>query len=132
MPSIGRACRARAGFTDRARLRRLPWAGTGAMEIVPVVQRMRESLLGSARLFADETVMLVLAPGRGRTKKGYAWAIARDHRPWGGSDPPAVVFHYAPGRGCARSASPPSCRPARSSEAPARLSPPAPRDCRAR
>jgi hypothetical protein len=37
-------------------------------------------------------------PGRGKTKKGYAWAIARDDRPWGGADPPAVVFHYAPGR----------------------------------
>jgi transposase len=43
--------------------------------------------------------MPILDPGRGRTKKGYAWAIARDDRPWGGTDPPAVVFHYAPGRG---------------------------------
>ena len=75
------------------------WAGTGAMEFVPVVRRMREILLASARLFADETTMPVLDPGRGRTKKGYAWAIARDDRPWGGADPPAVVFHYAPGRG---------------------------------
>ncbi|MDT8264679.1 IS66 family transposase, partial [Roseomonas sp. DSM 102946] len=40
-----------------------------------------------------------LDPGRGKTKKGYAWAIVRDDRPWGGADPPAVVFHYAPGRG---------------------------------
>ena len=75
------------------------WAGTGATEIVPVVRRMREILLTSARLFADETTMPVLDPGRGKTKKGYAWAIARDDRPWGGADPPAVVFHYAPGRG---------------------------------
>src|SRR3712207_4512901 len=43
--------------------------------------------------------MPVLDPGRGQTKKGFAWAIARDDRPWGGRDPPAVVFHYAPGRG---------------------------------
>jgi transposase len=43
--------------------------------------------------------MPVLDPGRGQTKKGFAWAIARDDRPWGGADPPAVVFHYAPGRG---------------------------------
>src|SRR3954464_14671864 len=75
------------------------WAGTGAMEFVPVVRRMREILLASARLFADETTMPVLDPGRGKTKKGYAWAIARAARPWGGADPPAVVFHYAPGRG---------------------------------
>jgi transposase len=75
------------------------WTGTAASEIMPVVRRMREILLASARLFADETTMPVLDPGRGRTKKGYAWAIARDDRPWGGADPPAVVFHYAPGRG---------------------------------
>ena len=75
------------------------WTGTAAMEVVPVVRRMREILLASARLFADETTMPVLDPGRGRTKKGYAWVIARDDRPWGGADPPAVVFHYAPGRG---------------------------------
>ncbi|GGC67885.1 hypothetical protein GCM10011504_52330 [Siccirubricoccus deserti] len=73
--------------------------GTGALEIVPVVRRMREILLASPRLFADETTMPVLDPGRGKTKKGYAWAIARDDRPWGGADPPAVVFHYAPDRG---------------------------------
>lgn len=75
------------------------WAGTAAMEAVPVVRRMREILLTSARLFADETTMPVLDPGRGKTKKGYAWAMARDDRPWGSTEPPAVVFHYAPGRG---------------------------------
>src|SRR3712207_1102943 len=66
------------------------WTGTGALEIVPLVRRMREILLASPRLFADETTMPVLDPGRGKTKKGYAWAIARDDRPWGGDDPPAV------------------------------------------
>jgi transposase len=75
------------------------WTGRGALEIVPLVRRMREILLASPRLFANETTMPVLDPGRGKTKKGYAWAIARDDRPWGGANPPAAVFHYAPGRG---------------------------------
>ncbi|MBV1797528.1 IS66 family transposase [Siccirubricoccus sp. G192] len=75
------------------------WLGTAAREIAPVARRMHELLQTSPRLFADETTMPVLDPGRGQTKKGYAWAIARDDRPWGGTDPPAVVFHYAPGRG---------------------------------
>jgi transposase len=75
------------------------WLGAAAFEVRPVVARLREILLGSARLFADETTMPVLDPGRGKTKKGFAWAIARDDRPWGGAEPPAVVFHYAPGRG---------------------------------
>ena len=41
----------------------------------------------------------MLDPGRGRVKNGYFWAIARDDRPWGGTDPPAIAFTYAPGRG---------------------------------
>src|SRR3954453_10858361 len=45
-----------------------------------------------------ETPVPGLDPGRGRTKKGYFWAIARDDRPWSGTDPPAVVYTYAPGR----------------------------------
>ena len=47
----------------------------------------------------DETRAPVLDPGRGRTKTGWLWALARDDRPWGGADPPGVVYFYAPGRG---------------------------------
>ena len=75
------------------------WIGYAAAEVAPVVARLREMLLASTRIFADETVVPVLDPGRGRTKQGYFWAIARDDRPWGGSTPPAVVYSYAPGRG---------------------------------
>jgi transposase len=75
------------------------WVGYAAAEIAPVVRRLKEMVLTSARLFADETVVPVLDPGRGRTKQGYFWAIARDDRPWGGTDPPAVIYSYAPGRG---------------------------------
>ena len=75
------------------------WVGYAAAELAPLALRLREILLGSARLAADETPVPVLDPGRGRTKTGYFWAIARDDRPWGGADPPAVVYSYAPGRG---------------------------------
>jgi transposase len=74
------------------------WMGHAAAEVAPVVARLRELLLASVRIFADETVVPVLDPGRGRTKKGYFWAVGRDDRPWGGSAPPAVVYSYAPGR----------------------------------
>src|SRR5262249_47446150 len=75
------------------------WVGFAAAELAPLVQRMREILLGSAKIAVDETPAPVLDPGRGRTKTGYFWAIARDDRAWGGGDPPAVVYTYAPGRG---------------------------------
>ena len=74
------------------------WMGYAAAEVAPVVARLREMMLASTRIFADETVVPVLDPGRGRTKQGYFWAMARDDRPWGGSEPPAVVYSYAPGR----------------------------------
>src|SRR5215208_5310692 len=44
------------------------WVGYAA-EVAPVVARLREILLASARLFADETVVPLLDPGRGRTKQ---------------------------------------------------------------
>ena len=75
------------------------WVGYAAAELKPLWRLIREDLLGAAKLFVDETKAPVLDPGRGRTKTGYFWAIARDDRPWGGSDPPAVVYSYAPGRG---------------------------------
>src|SRR3954468_19722289 len=65
---------------------------------------MRDELLRSTKLFADETTAPVLDPGRGRTKTGYFWVLARDDRPWQGIAPPAVVYSYAPGRGAEHAA----------------------------
>jgi transposase len=75
------------------------WVGRAATELRPLHQRMFEHLKRAPKLFMDETRAPVLDPGRRRTKTGYLWAIARDDRPWGGTDPPAVVYLYAPGRG---------------------------------
>ncbi len=75
------------------------WVGFAAAELEPLHARLLERLKTSTTLFCDETRCPVLDPGRGKTKTGYLWAIARDDRPWGGSDPPAVAYSYAPGRG---------------------------------
>jgi len=42
---------------------------------------MHDELLRSTKLFVDEMTAPVLDPGRGRTKKGYFWVLARDDRP---------------------------------------------------
>ena len=81
------------------------WVGFAAFELAPLHERLVTILKTSSKLFADETRCPVLDPGRGRTKTGYLWAIARDDRPWGGSDPPAVAYTYAPGRGAEHAAS---------------------------
>ncbi len=74
------------------------WVGRSAFLLRPVHERLLETLRGSMKLFADETTAPVLDPGRGRTKTGQLWAYARDDRPWGGPDPPAVAYVYAPDR----------------------------------
>jgi len=88
---------ARQGIAlDRSTL--ADWVGRTARELKPVHTRLAERLNASTKLFADETTAPVLDPGRGRTKTGQLWAYARDDRPWGGTDPPAVVYRYAPDR----------------------------------
>lgn len=74
------------------------WAGRAAFHLRPVHERLLAILRASPKLFADETTAPVLDPGRGRTKTGQFWAYARDNRPWGGTDPPAVVYVYAADR----------------------------------
>src|SRR4051794_34022739 len=54
--------------------------------------------MGSTRIFADDTRLPVLDPGRGRTKTGRLWGYAIDDRPWQGSTPPAMVYLYAEDR----------------------------------
>jgi transposase len=75
------------------------WVGYAAAELKPIYLRLRELVLTSGKIAVDETVAPVLDPGCGLTKKGYFWAIARDNRPGGGTDPPAIAYSYAPGRG---------------------------------
>jgi transposase len=75
------------------------WVGFAAVELEPLHARLLQILKSSTKLFADETRCPVLDPGRGKTKTGYLWALARDDRPWGSADPPAVAYTYAPGRG---------------------------------
>ena len=74
------------------------WVGRAAFHLRPIHERLLAILRASPKLFADETTAPVLDPGRGRTKTGQFWAYARDDRPWGGADPPAVVYVYAPDR----------------------------------
>ena len=38
--------------------------------------------MSSTRIFADDTTLPVLDPGRGRTKTGRLWGYAIDDRPW--------------------------------------------------
>ncbi len=76
------------------------WVGKAVYELKPVHDALLAHLKTSSKLFMDETPAPVLDPGRGKVKKGYFWALARDDRSWDGPEPPGVAFTYAPGRIC--------------------------------
>ena len=75
------------------------WVGRACFHLMPVIDHMRAHLRGADRIFVDETRAPVLDPGRRRTKNGFFWGVVADDRGHGGTGPPIVLFHYAPGRG---------------------------------
>src|SRR3982751_1063831 len=74
------------------------WVGRACWWLEPLWRLLRRHVMGSTRIFADDTTLPVLDPGRGRTKTGRLWGYAIDDRPWCGATPPAVVYLYAEDR----------------------------------
>src|SRR5215208_3094820 len=74
------------------------WVGRACWWLEPLWRLLRRHVLGSTRIFADDTPLPVLDPGRGRTKTGRLWGYAIDDRPWNGRTPPAVVYVSAEDR----------------------------------
>lgn len=70
----------------------------------PDAYRLCKNVFASDHLFADDTPVPVLDPGRGRTKTARLWAYAREQRPWCGPEPPAAVYLFAPDRKAERPA----------------------------
>src|SRR5258708_7620925 len=81
------------------------WVGGAWWWLEPLQSRLAAHVFGSDKIFADDTPIPVLDPGRGRTKTGRLWVYTRDDRPWGGPDPPAAVYFYSPDRKAERPAS---------------------------
>jgi transposase len=80
------------------------WVGGAVWWLEPLQARLAQHVFASQTLFADDTPIPVLDPGRGRTKTGRLWVYARDDRPWRGPDPPAAVYLYSPDRRAERPA----------------------------
>ena len=81
------------------------WVAGASWWLEPLQARLATHVFASTKLFADDTPLPVLDPGRGRAKTGRLWVYARDDRPWAGPDPPAAVFFYSPDRKALRPAS---------------------------
>lgn len=74
------------------------WVGRACWWLAPMHELLLSTVLASPVLFADETTLPVLDPGRGRTKTGRLWCYAVDPRPWNGPGHPAAVYVYSEDR----------------------------------
>jgi transposase len=87
----------RQGITlDRSTLS--AWVGRACWWLTPLYELVLGTVLSSDKLFADETTLPVLDPGRGKTKTGRLWCYAVDDRPWAGSTHPAAAYVFSEDR----------------------------------
>jgi transposase len=88
---------ARQGVTlDRSTL--CNWVGRACWWLAPLHDLLLGTVLASPKVFADDTTLPVLDPGRGRTKTGRLWCYAVDNRPWCGPGHPAAAYVYSEDR----------------------------------
>jgi hypothetical protein len=65
--------------------------GACAAVLRPLHALIEEHVLSAERLHGDDTTVPMLA--KGKTDTGRAWVYVRDDRPFGGTAPPAALFH---------------------------------------
>jgi transposase len=90
---------------DLSRSTLVGWVGGACWWLEALHERLCKNVFASDHLFADDTPIPALDPGRGRTKTRRLWVYAREQRPWSGPEPPAAVYLYAPDRKAERPAS---------------------------
>jgi transposase len=84
---------ARAGMAI-ARSTLAQWVGACGVQLQPLVDALRQALLGRPVLHADETPVAMLAPGKGKTHRAYVWTYGTTEY-----DPlQAVVYDFADSR----------------------------------
>ena len=70
------------------------WVGVCGVQLQPLVDALKETMLGHAVLHADETPVAMLKPGNGRAHRAYLWAYA----PGAFEDLKAVVYDFCESR----------------------------------
>jgi transposase len=74
------------------------WVGGATRTLEPLIDAIRQYVLATLKLHADDIPVPVLAPGNGKTKTARLWTYVRDDRPAGSADAPAVWFAYSADR----------------------------------
>ena len=74
------------------------WVGRACWWLTPLYDLLLSTAISSDKLFADDTTLPVLDPGRGKTKTGRLWCYAVDDRPWAGPSHPIAAYVYSEDR----------------------------------
>lgn len=74
------------------------WVGRACWWLRPLYDLVASTVLSAPHVFADDTTLPVLDPGRGKTRTGRLWCYGVDERPWKGPRPPAVAYIYGEDR----------------------------------
>jgi len=72
--------------------------GQVAALLDPIVSRIRDEVLKSDKIHADDTPVPVLDPGRGRTATGRLWVYAVDDRASGNMTPLVTRYRFTTDR----------------------------------
>jgi transposase len=67
--------------------------GACAFVLRPLHDLIAAHVLAGERVHGDDTTVPVLAKGKAQVAR--AWVYVRDDAPFGGTDPPAALFHYS-------------------------------------
>lgn len=70
------------------------WIGMAGVQLQPLVDALRDVVIGQQVVHADETPVQMLAPGSKKTHRSYVWAYATSQF----SDVTAVVYDFSPSR----------------------------------
>ena len=88
---------------DIPRATLIDWCGQAAGALRPLVDLIRDVVVASDRIHADDTPIPVLDPRKKRieglargVKEGRIWVYVKDDRPWAGGDPPAAAYWFSP------------------------------------
>ncbi len=81
----------------------IDWCGQAAGALRPFADLIRDVVMASDRIHADDTPIQVLDPRKKRieglargVKEGRVWVYVKDDRSWAGSDPPAAAYWFSP------------------------------------
>ena len=74
------------------------WVGRSAYLLERLSDKIKDHVLSSPAIFADDTPIDLLAPGNGKTKTARLWIYSCDQRPWSGGAPQAAWYQFSPDR----------------------------------